>query len=137
VRSEKTVSVLDAFAVLAWALEEPGGPFVRELAQQASDGAARVAICLINLGEVYYRLHRERGRPFATEKLTEIHEAGIEVVPVTDDLVWAAAQIKAENRVSYADAFAIATALELGAPLVTNDPEIAQSGLVRVEWQED
>jgi predicted nucleic acid-binding protein len=39
-------------------------------------------------------------------------------------LVMAAATIKANGGLSYADAFCIATALHLNAPLWTGDPEI-------------
>jgi predicted nucleic acid-binding protein len=56
---------------------------------------------------------------------------------VTDARVRRAAQIKAGFRVAYADAFAMALALELGQPLVTGDKEIqniaADAGLT-LEW---
>jgi predicted nucleic acid-binding protein len=38
--------------------------------------------------------------------------------------VLAAAAVKAAHRMSYADCFAVATALERRVPLVTSDPEI-------------
>jgi predicted nucleic acid-binding protein len=39
-----------------------------------------------------------------------------------------AAQIKAGNRLSYADAFVVATAQRHSAPLYTGDPEIVALG---------
>ena len=48
-----------------------------------------------------------------------------------------AARVKAHHAVSYADAFAVALAQELGATLVSGDPEIrALRGLVPVLWVE-
>jgi ribonuclease VapC len=41
----------------------------------------------------------------------------------TEDRILAAARLKAEYPISYADAFAASLALELGASLVTGDPE--------------
>ena len=89
--------VLDAWALLAMLQgEEPAASRVGQLLRLGERREATLLLSVINLGEVYYRLHRERGRRFATERLTDVHEAGIEVVPVTDVLVWSAAQIKAE-----------------------------------------
>ncbi|PYN80139.1 MAG: hypothetical protein DMD97_03960 [Candidatus Rokuibacteriota bacterium] len=58
----------------------------------------------------------------------------IELVPVKEPLVLAAARIKARHPLSYADAFAVATARMERAPVVTGDPEICSlpSDVVRV-----
>ncbi|NOZ50709.1 MAG: type II toxin-antitoxin system VapC family toxin [Chloroflexi bacterium] len=49
--------------------------------------------------------------------------------------VLAAAKIKAHYPVSYADAFAIAAARELGCPLMTGDPEFKKvAHLVEIVW---
>ena len=54
---------------------------------------------------------------------------------VTEDRVFAAAHIKANYSVSYADAFAIALAQELNAAIVTGDPEFqAVEKIVRILW---
>jgi predicted nucleic acid-binding protein len=52
-------------------------------------------------------------------------------------LIREAARMKAQHRLSYADAFAVATALRESATLVTGDPEVravGEKGVVRVEW---
>jgi len=46
-------------------------------------------------------------------------------------------ELKACHSISYADAFAVATAIREQAPLVTGDPEIqalAARGIVELEW---
>ena len=50
--------------------------------------------------------------------------ANVTAEPADAAAVRAAAAIKAEARLSYADCFAIATAERHGAPLLTGDPEI-------------
>ena len=47
----------------------------------------------------------------------------------------AAARLKARYAISYADAFAVALAQELGAPVVTGDTEFEQvESLIDVLW---
>jgi predicted nucleic acid-binding protein len=47
----------------------------------------------------------------------------------------AAARLKARHTISYADAFAVALAQELGAPVVTGDREFEHvESLVEVLW---
>jgi predicted nucleic acid-binding protein len=48
----------------------------------------------------------------------------IDVLPAREVLTLSAARIKAAHPISYADAFAIATAKAENARLVTGDPEI-------------
>jgi len=54
-------------------------------------------------------------------------ELPIEVADATAPRVLRAASIKARTQMSYAGAFACATALEHGVPLVTGDPEILRA----------
>lgn len=58
--------------------------------------------------------------------------------PVTEDRIFAAARLKAEHSMSYADAFAAALAQELGATLVTGDPEFKSvESQLAVMWLQD
>lgn len=87
-------------------------------------------MCSINLGEVNYVLMRTHGEAVAREHVEGVRE----VLRVEDPdwpLVRAAAQVKAGGGLSYADAFAVATARRHSAPLATGDPELlAVPGLV-------
>ncbi len=117
-----TTRVLDAWAVLAWlGGEEPAATRVNSLLDDATDEQARLPMCMINLGEVYYVLARTRGRDKAESVPKDLEAAPIEFTSVDDDLVWAAARLKADYPISYADAFAAALALRLGGELVTGD----------------
>jgi len=81
---------------------------------------------IINLGEVVYRLGKVRGEAEAEELLARIRRLPITIVPASDDAVWAAVRYKMQYAISYADAFALATAESLGATPVTGDPELVQ-----------
>jgi predicted nucleic acid-binding protein len=93
-----------------------------ETAGQQPDNALFLSI--INLGEVYYIVGRAKGLEEAEETVAEIGRLPLTVAPVDDQQVMAAAKLKAQFVISYADAFALATAVQLKAPLVTGDPEL-------------
>jgi predicted nucleic acid-binding protein len=86
-----------------------------------SEGAAVVS--WINLGEVYYM---EEQRSSADRAAATIARLTTELRAEEPDaeLVMDAARIKAGHRVSYADAFAAATAERHALPLVTGDAEL-------------
>ena len=81
-------------------------------------------LSLINMGEVYYRMAQIAGEDRATEALDLLRELPIEFVQVKESVVLEAARLKAAHRLSYADAFAVATGRLERAPLLTGDPEI-------------
>lgn len=82
----------------------------------------------VNLGEVHYRLVRAFGRGVAVERTNAVRSA-VSVENADWDLVRAAAEVKAEGGMSYADAFCVATALRHRLPLMTGDPEIVDAAL--------
>jgi PIN domain nuclease of toxin-antitoxin system len=115
--------VLDSWAVLALLQGEPPGPRVRDA---IAGGLARMSS--VNLGEVHYRLVRTFGRSVAVQQTDAVRRA-VSVEDVDWALVRAAAEVKAEGGMSYADAFCVATAQRHAAPLMTGDREILDSGL--------
>lgn len=120
-------AVLDAWAILALLQkEEPAATRVRELLQAAKDEEIQLAISLINLGEVVYRVGKTMGEQAAWETLDELRRLPLTVVPAQDEVVWAAVTWKMRHSISYADAFAVATAERLKATLLTGDPELIQ-----------
>ena len=119
--------VLDAWAVLALLQrEEPAATSVRQLIEKAQAGHIALMISMINLGEVYYRVGKVRGRIEAQETLADIERLSLTILPASKEAVLAAADLKMQYAISYADAFAAATAEGQGAVLVTGDPELMQ-----------
>ena len=121
--AKKARYVLDSFALLAYLQAEASGSQVRALLESAQDAQAELYISFVNVGEMYYILHREQGVERAEEMLSDLRTLPVELVSATDDRIIAAARIKATHSLSYADAFAVALAQEQGATLVTGDPE--------------
>ena len=117
--------VLDAYALLLFLQKEPGWETVRELLRDAAARQRPIVMSAINIGEVYYRLWRTQGEQQA--KGFSLHV--LPTLPITRAVpdyegILRAAQVKARNRrVSYADCFCAALAIELGATVVTGDPE--------------
>jgi ribonuclease VapC len=123
--SETPVYLLDSWAVLAYLKDEPAAPAVESILVDAEESRARCCMSLINAGEVLYSLARRTGWEQAEATLDRLRAIPVEIIGVTEPQVVAAARIKSRNRLSYADAFAVAVAQERNAILVTGDPEIA------------
>lgn len=117
--------VLDAWAVLALLREEePAASRVRDILNEAEQGQHELFMSLINLGEVFYRIGQMRGEEAARETIEELKSLPITLLPADEEAVFSAARLKIAHRLSYADAFAVATALATDATLLTGDPEI-------------
>jgi predicted nucleic acid-binding protein len=109
---------LDAWAVLRWLDGEDPAASRVELAIES-----QAVMSWINLGEVFYTLLRRGQGVHAGQVVGDLRSRLVADRP-TGSLVLQAATIKAWNRVSYADAFAVATAVAHDAVLLTGDPEI-------------
>ncbi len=119
--------VLDAWALLALLQgEEPAASRVKTLLDDAQEGDVELFISIINLGEVIYRIGKTKGGDEAWKTLDEIRRLSLVVVPATEEAVFAAVRFKICFAISYADAFAAATADGLNAILFTGDPELVQ-----------
>jgi PIN domain nuclease of toxin-antitoxin system len=110
-------AVLDSWAAMAMLDDEPAALRVRAAVE------AGAVMSWINLGEVYYLCVRRRGDALA-RRAVEGLRARVSVEEPDERLVMAAADIKARGRMSYADAFCVATARRHRLPIYTGDPEI-------------
>ena len=127
--------VLDSFAVLALLGGEPGGEEVARLLQQAQEGEVHLLMTWVNVGEVAYIVERRWGKEQLRQMLAVLEETPLEIVPVGQELALAAAHVKAEHPLAYADAFAAALAAKMGATLVTGDPEFRLlEDTIRIHW---
>ena len=89
----------------------------------------------INIGEVYYITAKERSVERAEEFLHRLEMLPIKPIPNSFADVLEAARIKARFRISYTDAFAVATATRMNAAIVTGDSEFRQvDHLVTIDW---
>ena len=132
---DAAVFVLDSFALLAYLDGEEGMERVRNILVKASQELCRVMHSVINLGEVLTITEREVGLTLAQAVLASVEQLPIEILPATKEAVLAAGHIRANYSVAYADAFAVAAAIEFGGTVLTGDREFEHvEGLVKVEW---
>jgi predicted nucleic acid-binding protein len=119
------VAAVDAWAALALLRGEgPAAVRMRRYLRQAQSGRRRLLMNVVNLGEVYYRLIQLAGQEKAEQRLRWLRGWPLDIVPAREPLVFEAARLKARHPLSYADAFAVATARLERAAVVTGDPEI-------------
>ena len=133
--AEPSAFVLDTFAWLAYLQDEPAAARVEQVLEQAAKEKRPVFVSIINLGEVLYIIERRGGVSKAQAALALIRQLPIEILPADEPAVFAAAHIKANHALSYADAFTVAAAIRQNAQLLTGDPEFKSvEHLVKVEW---
>jgi len=114
---------------------EKGAQQVEDIFYEAQAQNETVLLNIINLGEIFYRCARVKDIDFARTVLEKIDLLPIKILSCPNELVMAAAEIKARFPLAYADAFAVATAIRHDARIVTGDPEFAQvSDLVEIDW---
>jgi predicted nucleic acid-binding protein len=116
--------------------KESGFDAVRDVMSEAQRSGESVLMNDINVGEVYYILHRRKDAESAAYFLDNILPAlPVELVSNSFADVMRAAKIKAAHPLAYADCFAADTARRYQALLVTGDPEFKKTAdIVDIEW---
>lgn len=115
--------IFDSHALLKFFQKETGYEKVFRLLEDIRKKGTVKYINVINLGEIIYATKREFGDQKKLEVLANIERLNFTVLPANDTLVFQAAEYKAEYSISYADCFALASAVERKAIIVTGDPE--------------
>ena len=127
--------ILDAFAFMAYLENEPGAERIEKILQDVKDDKARAFISIINLGEIIYNTERRYGLAKAQDTLALIQKMPVEILPADNQTVLAAAHIKANHPISYADAFVVVAAQKLDGIIMTGDPEFQDiTELAQIEW---
>lgn len=119
--------VLDSWAVLAYLHER--APAAALVAGLLDDG--QPVMSWINLGEVFYVVRRREGETEAATVIRDLRDV-IRCELPDEGRVVAAARIKAGHPLSYAVAFAAATAAAHEGVLWTGDPELM---VPRAPWR--
>jgi ribonuclease VapC len=127
---------LDSYALLAYLNKEGGFEKVRNVLANAQKSGLPVLMNELNVGETYYILYRNRGHEQA-EYFLDAVLAGLPISMISNDFnaVISAARIKARHALSFADCFAVATAQQENAVILTGDPEFKDvENLVELDW---
>lgn len=115
--------ILDSYAVIAFLEDEPGADVVRNLILRAEEGKLKLAMSVVNLGEVWYAIARATSEKTADRYIQEIQGMAIEIVDVNWALTRQAAAYKLNGKIAYADCFAAALATDRDGEIVTGDEE--------------
>ena len=127
--------IFDSHALLKLFQKEKGYEKVVRLLREIRQTGAIKYVNAINLGEIIYSTKREFGDQKKLEVLASIERLNFTVLPVPGPLIFQAAEYKAEYSISFADCFALASAVEYKAVLVTGDPEFKKvEHLVEIVW---
>ncbi len=119
----KSAFVFDSHPLLKLFQKERGYEDVARLLRGIERKGARKFINAINLGEIIYITKREFGNQKKIEVLANIERLKFTILPVPENLIFQAADYKAEYSISYADCFVLASAIQNKAVIVTGDPE--------------
>lgn len=127
--------VLDSYALIVYLNKEEGYERVSEIFEKCSEADEFALMCVVNLGEVYYHALRVGGEEKAKFFLEIVKALPIDIVEANINLTLAAAEIKAFNKMSFADAFAAALAKLKKATLVTGDKEFkVLENEIKITW---
>ena len=127
--------VFDSFALLSFFHKEEGWEKVKDILRRLVSEDKKGLLSRINWGEFYYIIRRRVGRVKAEEALALLEQLPIEILPVDDQIVKEAAEIKAGYPVAFADAFCVALARRVQGCVITGDPEFKSvEGLIAIEW---
>ena len=130
--------VLDSYALIGYLEDESFSDRIQHVLTQAKNGAFRLYLHAIHIGEVYYITLREQGQGLADLAYSRIKALPIKLIDrIDEDLLLEAAGLKASYPISYADSFAAALAIINNCPLLTGDPEfrsLEKHDIVSIEW---
>jgi predicted nucleic acid-binding protein len=126
--------VLDTSALLAFVQNEAGAERVERILNSARERECAAYISFVTLAELYYVAWQKAGRSAALELVVHVKALPLTVVESAERVTLLAGSIKANHRVSLADAFIAATASHVGGILVHKDPEFEQvSNIISAE----
>ena len=132
---QKGPFIFDSHALLKFFQKEKGYEKVFHFLEEIRKTGATKYINAINLGEIIYSTKKEFGDQKKLEVLANIERLNFTILPVPNNLIFQAAEYKAQYALSYADCFALASAVEHKATLVTGDPEFKKvEHLVGIVW---
>ena len=114
--------VLDASALIAFLNNENGALKVERILKNVKKENTIISMCQINLLEVYYGIYRAEGKKTAQDILSKIKELPIQFLDnISNEAFFEAGRLKAQYRISLADAIALAEAKINNAYLITAD----------------
>jgi predicted nucleic acid-binding protein len=111
--------VFDTSAIFTLIEDEEGADRVEQILRESE-----VIVSWVSLMEMMYISQQEKGEETALKRYAALKQTGITIMWEADEpLLLIAARLKANHRVSFADAIVAATAIHQKAIILHKDPE--------------
>jgi predicted nucleic acid-binding protein len=127
-KSSLKTYVLDANAILDYVQDGPGAATMERVLREAFRRDAALMISVINLGEAFYWLWRNKGEEKARQTIDDLALLPLQIIPVDLPQALKAGELKALHKIPYADGIAAALAVAQDATLVTSDRDFEKFG---------
>ncbi|SPF47530.1 putative Ribonuclease VapC [Candidatus Sulfotelmatobacter kueseliae] len=127
-KSSAKTYVLDANAILDYVQDGPGAATMERVLREAFRRDATLMISVINLGEVFYWLWRNKGEQRSRQTIDDLSLLPLQIIPVDLPQALKAGELKALHKIPYADGIAAALAVAQNATLVTSDRDFEKLG---------
>jgi len=122
-RDKADTYILDTSALLTFIEDENGSDIVNDLLFRAENGEIRIYLAFISITEVYYITLQEKGKVEALRRIGLIQSLAVQIEESSEVLNLRAGNLKANNRISLADAYIAAFCMLNDGILVYKDPE--------------
>lgn len=131
----KSSYVFDSYALLKLFQKESGHEKIFKLLEEIRRKEETKYLNAMNLGEIIYTTKRAFGDQKKIQILANIERLDFKIIPVTNEMIFQAAEYKASFSISFADCFVLVTALMEKAAVVTGDPEFRKvDKLAKIIW---
>lgn len=115
--------VFDTSALICYIENEKGAEEVELLLVDALEKNNSIHVSIVSLIEVFYISLKEQGEKIANERLELLKALPLDISNIEMLNVKAIGNLKAHNKISFADSCIAALTLETGGVLVHKDPE--------------
>ncbi len=116
--------VLDTSAIFTFTKAEEGTDIIENILNMAKKGKCSAYLSFISFMELYYITWQEKSEDSAKELVILVKSLPVQRVESNERITLSASRIKASHKLSVADAFIAATAIDRNAVLVHKDPEL-------------
>mgnify|MGYP001557983416 CR=1 FL=1 len=130
---EKSRYILDTSAFLTYFDEEDGVDKIQDLLEISEKGEIQIFASFVSYVEVFYITCQDEDEESAKCRIDLMNKLSINRIESNEELGLLAGRIKANYKLSFADAWVVATAIVLDAILVHKDPEfISLKGKIKM-----
>ncbi|MDD1690174.1 MAG: PIN domain-containing protein [Methanoregula sp.] len=126
--SSKTRLLFDTHAFLAFFNREEGSDTIKKYFEAIQDGEAEGFVATITLTELVYIYARKTDAATARLRVMQVQGSKLKIITLTSEIAMDAGTMKRQG-ISIADAIIAASALSVGASVVTNDPHFSDMGV--------